>query len=79
MSCLFASGDQSIGDSASATALPMHIQDWISFRIDWFDLPEVQETLKSPLHFISQYKHVVLTTDNDSINVHWIFINTNHF
>ena len=53
MSWLFASGDQSIGASASATALPMHIQDWISFRIDWFDLPAVQETLKSPWHFIS--------------------------
>ena len=25
----------------------------ISFRIDWFDLPAVQETLKSPWHFIS--------------------------
>ena len=47
MSWLFASGGQSIGDSASATAsvLPMNI----SFRIDWLDLLAVQGTLKSLL------------------------------
>jgi len=43
MSQFFASGDQSIGVSASALVLPMNIQD---FRIDWFDLLAVQETLK---------------------------------
>ena len=47
MSWLFASGGQSIGDSASASAsvLPMNI----SFRIDWLDLLAVQGTLKSLL------------------------------
>ena len=40
-----ASGGQSIGVSASASVLPMNIQDW--FRIDWFDLCAVQGTLKS--------------------------------
>ena len=31
MSQLFASGGQSIGDSASASVLPVNIQDWFSF------------------------------------------------
>ena len=37
MSWLFTSGGQSIGASASASVLPVNIQDLISFRIDWFD------------------------------------------
>ena len=44
----FTSGDQSIGDSASASVLPMN-SGLNSFRIDWFDLPAVQGTLKSLL------------------------------
>ena len=54
MSWFFASGGQSIGASASASVLPMNIQDWFplglfSFRIDWFDLPGVQGSLNSLL------------------------------
>ena len=51
MSQFFASGGQSIGVSASASVLPMNIQGWLplGFRIDWFELPEVQRTLKSLL------------------------------
>ena len=49
MSQLFASGDQSIGASASASVLPMNIQELISFRINWFDLLAFQGTLKSLL------------------------------
>ena len=45
-SWLFPSGGQSIEASASASALPMNIQGWFPFRIDWFDLV-VQGTLKS--------------------------------
>ena len=51
MSWLFASGDQSIGVSASASVLPMNIQDW--FPLGWTGLiqgiliQEVQGTLKS--------------------------------
>ena len=45
MSWLFTWGDQSFG--APALVLPMNIQGLISFRIDWFDLPGVQGTLKS--------------------------------
>ena len=44
-SCLFTSGGQSIGTSASV--LPVNIQGLISFRIDWFDLLAVQSTFKS--------------------------------
>ena len=39
---------QSLEASASASVLPMNIQD-ISFRVDWLDLLAVQGTLKSPL------------------------------
>ena len=46
MSQFFASGDQSIGASVSASVLAMNIQDSFPL-IDWFDLLAVQETLKS--------------------------------
>ena len=41
VSCLFTSGGQSIGASASTSVLPMNWIGLISFRIDWFELPEV--------------------------------------
>ena len=40
MSQLFASGDQSIGASASASVLPMNIQDW--FPLGWTGLISLQ-------------------------------------
>ena len=46
MNRLFASGDQSIRASASASLLSMK-SGLISFRMDWFDLFAVQGTLKS--------------------------------
>ena len=47
MSQLFASGGQSTGASASASVLPMNIQDWFpSFRMDWLDLLAVHGILK---------------------------------
>ena len=49
MSWLFMSGGQSIGASASASVPPTNIQGVISFRVDWFDLLAIQETLKSLL------------------------------
>ena len=51
MSCLFISGGQSIGASASASVLPVSIQSsgLISFKMDWLDLLAVQRTLKSLL------------------------------
>ena len=41
------SGGQRTGVSASASVLPMNIQDW--FKMDWLDLLAVQGTLKSLL------------------------------
>ena len=47
MSQFFPSGGQIIGASASASILPVNIQDW--FRMDWFDLIAVKGTLKGLL------------------------------
>ena len=47
MSQFFASGGQSVGVSASASILPMNIQDW--FPLGWTDPLAVQGTLKSLL------------------------------
>ena len=49
MSQPFASGGQSNGASASASVLPMNIQGWFPFRIDWLDLLAVEGTLKNLL------------------------------
>ena len=75
MSRLLASGGQSIGVSALASVLPMK-SGLISFRIDLFDLPAIQGTLKSLLQhhnskasvlwhsacFIVQLSHPYMTT-----------------
>ena len=47
VSQLFVSGGQGIG--ASASVLPMNIQGWFPFRINWFDLLAVRGTLKYSL------------------------------
>ena len=52
MSQLFASGGQSIGASVSASVLPMNIQGWFPFRIDWFDHLPVQGTLKTTVMYV---------------------------
>ena len=76
MSQFFASGSQSIGVLASASVLPMNIQDWFTFRMDWLDLLAVQGTLKSLLQhhsskasilqysafFMVQLSHPYMTT-----------------
>ena len=62
MSQLFTSGGQSIGVSASASVLPMNVQGWFSFRINWFDCLAVQGTLKSLLqHHSSKASSSVLS------------------
>ena len=38
VSCLFTSGGQRTGDSASASVLPMNIQGWFPLGLIWFDL-----------------------------------------
>ena len=51
---------QSIGVSASASDLPINIQDsLISFRMDWLDLLAVQGTLKSLLQHHSSKASVL--------------------
>ena len=49
MSQFFTSGGQSVGVSALASVLPMSIQDWFPFWIDWLDLLAAQGTLSSLL------------------------------
>ena len=49
MSQFFTSGGPSIGVSASASVLSNEYSGLVSFRIDWFDLLAIQETLKSLL------------------------------
>ena len=58
MSWLFSSGGQSIGASASASVLPMNISGLISFRMDWFDLLAVRQTLKNLLQHHTQFKEI---------------------
>ena len=76
MSQLFTSGGQSIGVSASKISPSNEHPGLISFRTDWLDLLEVQETLKSLLQhhsskgsilqhsafFIVQLSHPYMTT-----------------
>ena len=49
VSHFFASGGQSIGVSASASVLPMNIQDWFPLGMDLLDLLPVQRTLRNLL------------------------------
>ena len=86
MSWLFSSGGQSFGASASTSVLPMNIQGW--FRIDWFDLPTVQGTLKSLLQhhnskasilhssafFMVQLSHPYMTTGKTIALTRWTFV-----
>ena len=54
MSRFFISGGQSIGVSASASVLPMNIQDWFLLGLTgWMDLLAIQGTLKSFLQYHS--------------------------
>ena len=92
MSWLFASDGQSIGASASASVSPMNIQGMniqeYFFRIDWFDLLEVQASLKSLLQhhsskasilqcsalFIVQLSHPYMTTGKTIALTRWTFV-----
>jgi len=85
----FVSGGQHIGVSASASVLPVNIHSGlISFRIDWFDLLAVQETLKSLLQdnsskasvlwcsafFMDQLSHPHMTTGKGITLSRWTFV-----
>ena len=90
MSQFFTSGCQSIGVSASASVLPMNIQDsgLISFRMNWLDLLAVQGTLKSLLQhhsakasilqhsafFIVQLSHPYMMTGKNIALTRWTFV-----
>ena len=88
MSQFFTLGGQSIGVSASASVLPMNIQDGISFRMDWLDLLAVQGTLKSLLQhhsskaailwhsafFIVHLSHPYMTTGKTIALTRWTFV-----
>ena len=49
VSWFFTSGGQRVGISATASVLPMNIQDWFPLRMDWLDLLALQGILKSLL------------------------------
>ena len=53
LSQFFLSGCQSVGVSASASVLPMNIQELISYRMNWLALLAVQGTLKSLLQLLA--------------------------
>ena len=87
MSQFFTSGGQSIV-SASASVLPMDIQDLFPFRMDWLDLFAVQGTLKSLLQhhsseapilqrsafFTVQLSHPYRTTGKTIALTRWTFV-----
>ena len=87
MSQFFSSGDRSIGVSASASVLPMNIQDF-SFRMDLLNLLAVQGTLKSLLQhhsskasilqhsafFTVQLSHPYTTTGKTIPLTKWTFV-----
>ena len=87
MSQFFTSGAPSIGVSASASVLPMNVQDFISFKIDWLDLLTIQGTLKHLLQhhsskasilrcsafFMVQLSHPYMTTGKTIALTRWTF------
>ena len=87
MSQFFASGDQSIGVSASTSVLSNEYSGLISSKMDWLDLLAVQGTLKSLLQhhsskasilwhstfFIVQFSHPYMTTGKTIALTRWAF------
>ena len=76
MSWLFASGDQSIGASASASVLPVKYSGLISFRIDWSDLLAVQGTLKSLLQHYSSKASILLHSAFFTVQLSHLYMTT---
>ena len=66
----FASGSQRIGVSASASVLPMNIQDWFPLGW-WLDLHAVQGTLKSLLQHRSSPLRFLYSPTLTSIHDYW--------
>ena len=87
MSQFFASGGQSIGVSASASVLPMNIQDWFPLR--WLvgspcnsrdsqessPVPQFKSINSSSLSFLySQISHPYMTTGKTIALTRWTFV-----
>ena len=80
MSQFFASGDQSIGDSASASVLPLNIQDW--FPLGWTGWSTTTYAssktsilwLQRSAFFIVQLSHPYMTTGKTIALNRWTFV-----
>ena len=84
----FTSGSQNIGASASASILPMNIQDWFPLGLTGFDLLAVYRTLKSLLQHHSSkesvlrgsafimvhFSHPYMTTGKTIALTRWAFV-----
>ena len=82
------SGGQSTTVSGSASVLPRNIQKQFPFRMDWFDLLEVQRTLKNFLQnhsskasvllysgfFIVQLSHLNMSTGKNTALTRWTLV-----
>ena len=78
MSQFCTSGGQSIGVSASASVLPMNIQEWL-FRMDWLYLLPGQGTLKSlsPTQFKSinsQHSAFFIVQLSKQLSLHFTYL-----
>ena len=88
MSQFLASGGQSPGRFSFSISPSNEHKGLITFRIDWFDLPAVQGTLKSLLQnysskasilqysafFMAQLSHPYMTTGKTIALTRWIFV-----
>ena len=72
----FALGGQSIGALASASVLPMKIQDCFTLVVDWFALFAVQGTLKSLLHHYSSKASVLHCSDFLMVQLSHLYMTT---
>ena len=84
----FISGGQSIGAFSFSVSPPSEYAGLISFRIDWFDILEVQGTFKSLLQhrsskasilwcsafFMVQLSHPYMTTEKNIALTRWTFV-----
>ena len=80
MSWLFASGGQSIGDSSSASVLPVNIQDWFSLGLTGWTLKSLLQhhnskasILQHSALFIVQFSHPYVTPGKTIALTRWAF------
>ena len=81
MSQCFTSGGQSIGVSASASVLPLNIQDWFPLgRTGWISSLLQHHSSKASIlwcsaFFIVQLSHPYMTTGKTIALTRWTFVN----